>query len=47
MVPGLLGLVVAIEAFWCHQCLRQRLDTLNLEMQTIAVGLLDSVQILH
>jgi signal peptidase I len=41
MVPGILGLFVAVIAFWFHQYLRYQLQAFDLEMQNASVDLVN------
>lgn len=41
MVPGILGLFVAVIAFWFHQYLRYQLQAFELEMQNASVDLVN------
>jgi biopolymer transport protein ExbB/TolQ len=41
MAPGILGLLVAVIAFWFHQYLSNQLQAFNLEMQNASVDLVN------
>jgi hypothetical protein len=41
MPPGLLGLLVAVLAFWSYQYLRGRMEAFNLEMESTTVDLVN------
>lgn len=45
MIPGILGLFVAVTAFWFHQYLRNQLQAFDVDMQNASVDLVNRLTV--